>query len=163
MGKRAEAILTRVPEPVRELLDSWKFWVGVAYAGLAAVVVALFILFEQQSNETARRIAIQRSTAEASLSACVNGVKNAPVVAGFLDSHRAIITNSILATTAAIQASPANDPLLPVRQASITRLQKALRNVDELDELVANTTPTRARCDTLAATLGLPPPFPGRS
>lgn len=159
MGKRTEAILDRVPDRIREFLSDWHFWVGVAYVGLAIVSIWLYVLFEHQTNETARRIAIQRSAAQASLSSCVGAVRNAPVVAGFLDAHRAIITNSILATTAALQTGTADDPLRPIRKASLKRLEKALRNVDELDELVVNRTPTKASCDRLARSLGLAEPF----
>ena len=162
MPRYAERLLGHVPEGVLEALDSWKFWVAVAYAGLAGVLLGLYVLFENQSNETARRIAIQRSAAQASVSACVTSVKNAPLSRGFAEAHRALVANQILTTTAALQASPSSDPLYEVRLASLHRLEKAMANADKLIMVVKDTTPTKARCNAIAEGLGLPHPFKQR-
>lgn len=160
MGARAEAILSRVPDSVRERLDSMWFWVIVANMGAAFAIVLGFFLLQQQGAETAKRVATQRASAQASVTNCASNVRNAPVVAGFVEAHRSIITNSILTTTAALQVSPKNDPLHRVRIESLSRLERALRNADHLAELVAASTPTKADCNHLADGLAVPLPFP---
>lgn len=141
-------------------LDDWRFWVGVAYFGIAAVVLGLYVLFSRQTNETAKRVAIQRANAQAQVSQCANAVRNAPVVDGFAEAHHALIVNQILTTTAALQVAAPGDPLTKVRLASLRRLEVALTNANQLLDVVSNSTPTKAACNREAAMLGVPVPFP---
>lgn len=145
---------------IRRRLDDWRFWVGVAYFGLAAVVMGLYLLFGRQSAEAAKRAAIQRASALSEVSNCANSVKNAPVGRGFIATQRAIITNSILTTTAALQAEDANDPLRHVRLASLARLEAGRMNLNRLNAIFIATTPTKAKCNRLAVKLGIKLPFP---
>lgn len=150
-----------VSEPsVRHRLDNWRFWVGVAYFGLALVVFGLYVLFTRVSSEAARRAASQRSAAQAQVTQCVTGVKNAPFVHGFVESQRTLVTSQILATQAALAVSSTDDPLYSVRVESLGRLERALASVEKLSDLVSASTPTRAACNKLAGTVGVSIPFP---
>lgn len=140
----------------RVFLSDWHFWVGVAYFGLAAVVLALYILFGRTAREEASRAAAAKAASTAQVAQCFGGVKNAPVIAGFIRSHEAIIENGLIANRAAIAASP-GDPLNAIRQRSIDRLTAAKANADELRRLIKGTTPTKRACTVLAHKLGVDP------
>lgn len=139
---------------VRFALSDWRFWMGIAYFGLVSVVVGLFVLFNRTAREEALRTASAKSAAIAQVSQCFLGVRNAPVVEGFVDSHEAIIENGLLVNKASIAAAP-GDPLNPIRRKAIVRLTAAKNNADELKRLVESTTPTRRSCVVLAGKLGV--------
>ncbi len=150
-----------ISEPkIRRRLDSWRFWVGIAYFGIAAVVLGLVVAFSRVSSEAAKRAATQQAANQARVTQCAVAVRNAPIVAGFVDGQRAIIRNSILATIGALANTARTDPLYRVRLASLSRLQEALSNTNQLAGLVSATTPTMASCDRVAAALRVPLPFP---
>ncbi len=132
----------------------------VAYLGLALVGVGLFQLFASQSNEQARRVAIQRAAAQAQVTACGVLVKNGPIVDGFVKGQKAIIRNQILSTIGALAATPRADPLYEVRKESLRRLNEAFSNTTLLAGLVAATTPSRGDCNALARRLEVAIPFP---
>lgn len=149
--------MAKVERNVREFLSDWHVWVGIAYFGLAAVVVALYVLFGRTAHEEAIRAAASRSAASTQVGQCFTSVKNAPVAAGFIDAHEALINNSLLANQAALSVSPPDDPLRSVRVASIARLKRADANVKDLRRLIRESTPTEKKCVRLAHILGVDP------
>ena len=149
--------MTRIERSVREWLGDWQVWVGIAYFGLAAVVVALFVLFNRTAHEEAVRAATARSAAAAQVGQCFSSSKNGPVARGFFDAHKALIDNSIATTEAALRVAKPNDPLRQVRVQSLRRLFAAERNADQLEALIDRTTPTRQACMRLAARLNVNP------
>lgn len=135
---------------VRVRVDSWRFWVGVAYLGIVLTIVGLYIVYVKQSREETKRVAEARATAVQQVAGCFAGVKNAPVVAGFIAGERALIVNSIDGNRAALKIHGQPAELTRIRNASLVRLSAARRNVNKLAELIAKTTPTRKACVQLA-------------
>jgi hypothetical protein len=136
-------------------VDNWKFWSTVFGFALIGVIVFLFVLYGRTAREEADRVARTRSAAVQQVAACFLAVKNAPVVQGFLDSHKALIENGIDANEAFLRLdeSPA---LTQIRKDSLVRLRAAQANVAILDHLVAATTPTEKSCIKNAKATGVP-------
>lgn len=148
--------MAKLERSLRSFLSDWHVWVGIAYFGLAAVVVALYVLFGRTAHEEANRAASARSAASTQVGQCFVAVRNAPVVEGFLKSHEAIIDNGLLTNRALIRESP-GDPANPVRRSAIARLMEAAENAHQLSRLISATTPTRKSCLALAAQLHVDP------
>ena len=149
--------MARAERSLRTVMSDWKFWMGVAYFGLAAVIVSLFVLFNRTAHEEAVRAAAASSAAVTQVGQCFTAVKNAPVARGFIAAQEAIIDNGLIANRAALAASPKDDPLRQIRVRSIIRLQGAQKNVKDLRVLIAATTPTEKKCMHLAHILRVDP------
>lgn len=147
--------MTRIRRPVREVLSTWQFWTSIAYFGIAATIVALFVLFNRTAREDAIRVAAARSAAQSQVTQCMTSVKDAPVITGFIDSHEAIIDNGLLSNRAALKVTPSNSPLYKIRAQSIARLEKAKENANDLRQLIDKTTHTKSSCLRLARKLGV--------
>jgi len=127
----------------------------VAYFGIIAVLIWQISLSNRQAREEATRTATQQASAVTQVAQCFASVKNAPVVNGFIDAQEALITNSLLGNEAALAITPLNDPLRPIRVASIRRLRKADENVKDLRRLISESARTRAKCIKLASATGV--------
>lgn len=141
---------------VREFLSNWQVWVGIAYFGLAAVVVALFVLFNRTAHEEAVRAATARSAAQAQVSQCVASAKNGPLVRGFANGFRALVENQIETTQGALHVAKPHDPLIPVRERSLRRLFRAEGVAEGLVKIVDARTPSMKSCRVLARKLHVP-------
>lgn len=139
-------------ERAREFLSTLGFWVVVAYFGLAAVVVAVLVLFGRTAREEALRTASARSAASTQVGQCFTAAKNAPVTIGFIDAHEAVIDNGIQANRAALNLRP-QGRLAQVEKQSLIRLEDAKANADALRRLILRTTPTIDKCVDLAKRL----------
>lgn len=137
----------------RHFLDNWKLWVGIAYFGMATMVVALFFLNRDISREQAKSAAESRSQSVAAVNNCYEAIRNAPSVRGLLAAIELAPRNSIEANEAAIAASDPGDPLIAVRKASVVRSQKALATVQRSRRKYEKTIPSQAKCDALATKL----------
>lgn len=145
---------------VRQKLDDWRFWVGVAYFGLVAVVVALFFINRDISREQTREAAEQRASSVSQVSTCADAVRNAPDVEALIAAIRFNVSDRVAATKDAIRVAPEGDPLAKVRQESLVRLRNQLARIDRLTAGFRKSTPTRAKCNALARKVGVPIPFP---
>ena len=152
--------MTNYESSIRERLDNWRLWVGVAYFGLAAVVVALFFINRDISRQQADSAAKARSASATQVRSCVDAVRNKPDVDGLLDAIRFNIADRITVTVAANEAAAADDPLTNVRASSLTRLHDKLDKLDAFIAKVNDRTPTRSECNEMAVDLGLNKPFP---
>lgn len=138
---------------IRSQLDNWRFWVGVAYFGIALTVLGLYVLYSKQANESARRIAIQQATSQSQVTTCFNQVRNAPIIRGFVDGQKALIENNLITTIQSIEASGPKDPLYHIRLRAKLRLTRAESNIFKLEHLIDTTTPSKESCMKLAAKL----------
>lgn len=121
---------------VKGLLDSWQFWVGVAYIGLACVVVALWVNYSRVSNEQVQteRVAAARhadiiANAEAQYQQCVKSIPALTRINRFLhgvqDEHQTLLLNSL----ASHAATPKDTAIWHAQLANIRRLRRASREV----------------------------------
>lgn len=146
--------------PLRERLDNWRLWVGVAYFGLAAVVVSLFFLNRDISQQQAESAAKARSAAATQVRSCADAVRNKPDVDGLLDAIRFNIADRITVNVAANKAAAPDDPLVGVRQSSLDRLHQKLDALDAFIAKVDKRTPTKRECNQMAVRLDVAKPFP---
>lgn len=136
----------------RVLLDSWQFWVGVAYVGLACVVVALWVNYSRVSREQVQteRVSAARhadivANAEAQYQQCVKSIPALIRINRFLhgvqDEHRILLVNSL----ASHQATPKDTALWKAQLVNIRRLRRASEEVQGVHFPV----PTRKSCVAL--------------
>jgi hypothetical protein len=143
----------RLEPRLRELMSDWRFWMGVAYFGLSAVVIALFILFNRTAREEAARAASNNAASSTQVGQCFTQVKTLPLTRGFVAGQEAIVDDSLISTRAALNAAPANDPLHLIRVHALLRLERAKVATDRLRRLIEKETPTRKQCLRLARKL----------
>lgn len=139
----------KIEREARTILDSWQFWVGVAYFGLAGCVVALFLLYSDQSKDDASRAAAD----SARVIECRQQVETAPAVIELVNSIELIVTNQIAATVDAIMAQPGNVTLNASRRQSVERMRVARTRVQEFRDRYTKSRPTSEYCDKLARQL----------
>lgn len=140
----------------RNFLDDWRVWMGIAYLGLALLIVWLFFLNRDIAREQAARAATSRATAVTSLDNCYRMVDNNPDLLAIIDAVALTAQNSITSSLAALAIDP-HGQLAPVRRASIKRSQMALAAASKFRSQILRTTPTEERCRALAERLGLVP------
>lgn len=140
-------------ERTRHVLDNWKFWIGVAYVGLAATVVALFVLFSRTAHEEAVRVSQQRTARQAQVTSCVSSARAAPAIQAILTAIESLAKNSIIASDQALAVESSGDPLRPIRLASRRRAIRARDSVRSFRQRFVAGTPTLKRCATLARQL----------
>lgn len=140
-----------------------------------AVIVAVSLAlsawtFVRQSQAATVRTADEKARSITQVGQCFQQVKNTPQVLqilGLVNTQGQLIdtlaTNSIIANTEAIKASP-GDPLNPVRRDSLRRLQPARDQLragrPALTAFILRTAenaPTKKSCNDLAASLGVDP------
>ncbi len=107
---------------VRRRLDDGRLWIGIAYFGLAFVVVWLYVV----NGRTVKEQAIRKATAQANYARCLAGI---PVRRKINDEFKAaeIVGTVILMNTAALLAtySPGT-PLYAQQVINVARLKEAL-------------------------------------
>lgn len=149
----------------RVQLDSWRFWIGVAYAGIVLLFVCILVLFSKQINSQARereRAAadVAAATAQAKIAnaaqvgSCVTAWRTAPNVLRILDLLDVLASNSIIANTAALQQDPGS-PLTDVRKASLRRLAPAPGTIRVFRDATLKDKRTLTECRALAKKLGV--------
>lgn len=137
-------------DKTRRRLDTWHFWVGVAYVGLALVAIWLLVTYLQTGRNTSSRRADERAQQISAVTACFTAVANAPLAKGFIDGQGAIIQNGIDSNKAILEADHLSAKQKKIRVDSLARLDQAKLNNDELQRLIVQTTPTRKACVQLA-------------
>lgn len=138
--------------------DRWQPWMVICYFALAAMIVVLFILFSRTAHEAAAREATQKAANTAQVTQCYAAVRNFPAVNGFIDAQQALISNSLIATTATLRLTDPSSSLYKVRQGSLRRLRADRAKIDALEALIRKNTPTQKQCARLAAMLKVPAP-----
>jgi hypothetical protein len=136
----------------RVKLDSWRFWIGVAYFGLVLLFVCILVLFSKQSDANARERTKLATANSASVGACVSAWRSAPNVLRILDLLDVLAYNSIKANRAAIEQDPMS-PLTPIRRASLKRLAPAPQTIEVFRRGTKKDQKTLAECKMLAAKL----------
>lgn len=146
----------RVVRQMRPTLDTFNFWVGIAYFGLAALVVALYFV-NQSTQRSVTRQAQDEAAHSAEIVANANGryqqcVGSIPTLSKFnafiegtQEGWHILITNS--RTNLAISPNPA---VYKQRAANLARIVKASRKIDQPKKFPI---PTQAKCRELRSSL----------
>lgn len=146
----------------RAVLDSWQFWMGVAYFGLVLVVVALYfqngrIDNAQRRADRAETLHLASVTAEAS-SAYTQCVLSIPTlqkvdtfVRGVQELHQTLLTNARLAH----QATPPGTAAYRVQASNLIRLRHSADAVKGLTFHVPTVKECRHRRDAILAQIVL--------
>lgn len=153
---------------LRELLDSWRFWAGVAFCVTALLVIYSVGLYSAYSKsdkalttsqkQEAIRLAQERTVHINTVTDCFATVKSQPIIDGFFEGQKEIIRNQIKTTQDSLNATPATDPLNDVRIRSLKRLSIAQKNGKKLAALIAKRRKTKAQCLDLAVLYNVPVP-----
>ncbi len=139
-------------DSVRDHLDDWKFWMGVAYFGLVCVTVALWVGYGRlaadqirTANVVAERHADIIANADAQYQQCVQSIPTLTrvntFVRGVQDLHKILLENSI----ASHAATPPGSALYAQQIINIKRLERTVREVQKVGFPV----PTHAQCGAL--------------
>ncbi len=133
-------------EGVRRLLDSWQFWVGIAYFGLACVVVALWVNFGRVATDqrrTAIVVAERGADIEAQYQVCLRSI---PVLAQFNRFVKGVQSVDSALLRNSIASHEATDPASALYQAQIANIAR-LRSA--LGDTIGLTLPTvnRQACE----------------
>lgn len=157
MGRKLDRALSRVPARWRDRFDSWPFWVGIAYFGLAMVIVGLFYLNNnnqrastRQAKDEAIRIAVVKAQAIAATGRCKASVPLLKEVNAHVAGVREYVDAQIRNSEAALNATLPSDPLYTVRVEALARSKLAQKKIDSLDALPI---PTTAQCDAQGAAI----------
>jgi hypothetical protein len=130
------------------LLDSWQFWVGVAYFGLALVVIALWVNYDRVSADQKRTAIITAERIADTQSQYVECVKSIPLlkrVNTFFDGEHLLGQTLIKNSIANHQATPPGTPLYRAQIANLERLRKSLSETTNVHISV----PTKKQCNLL--------------
>jgi len=129
-----KVILRRMPERWRDRLDSWQFWVGVAYFGLACCVVGLYFVNSRTQREEAIRISTARAAAQAQERRCIESRPVLMKVNRFFEGSQDLAATLVENSQANLAATPIDDPLRPTRVKNLRRLAAAYRKVLDVDD-----------------------------
>lgn len=143
-------LLARVPERWRDILDSWQFWIGVAFFVLALVVVWLFVLNQRTTRTEAAAAAEravlaerQRAAANSNYAACIVSIPQLTRISrhlgGVNDLADVLLTNS----REIARATPKNEPAYRTRIANLARLETAAAKIAAIKALPV---PTVKQC-----------------
>lgn len=144
-------------------MDSWRFWMMAAFAGIVLLFICVLVLFAKQQNANARergrtQVAKSEAVAQAKIAnsnqvgACVAAWRSAPNVLRILDVLDVLAGNSIIANQQALQQDPGS-PLTPIRKASLRRLQPAPRTIEAFRGAVKKDQRSLGECRALARKL----------
>ena len=122
-------------DSIRVRLSHWGPWMIVAYAGLGALIVALFVV----NSNTIKSDAAKAAAVSRCLSSRPTLLKFQKHIQGVYELSTVLDTNSrnVLAET------PKNDPQYHVRKANLARLLKAHQKIGALPTFHV---PTKAEC-----------------
>lgn len=149
-------VVRRFARQLRPTLDSFDFWVAVAYFGLVALMVGLFFVnqntqhaLSRQAKDEATHAAEIGANAQSQYHLCVSSIPTLRKINAFIDGQRvtaaALVTNS----KANLAATQKNDPLYELRVRNLHRLQRAERAA----AVVKFPIPTAAQCAALRRSL----------
>lgn len=142
----------KVESRVRKYLDSWRFWMGVAYFGLAMCMLALYVLFATQADERAARLAQQRALNTSQVSQCLQSLDSGPAIRAITASLEETTRNAIITTEDLLARAPVGE-VAAIRRASLVKLRQSLVGIREFDSRIVETTPTLQECRGLAERL----------
>lgn len=144
--------MKRLRQQLRPTMDTFNFWVGIAYFGLVAVVVALYFLNQNTAANIRRTAADEathaaeiRSSAESRYSECLNSIPVLVKINRFIEGERIVDGALVENSEANLAATPSGSALYATRVANLRRLRAAKAAAFEVKFPV----PTRAACAAL--------------
>lgn len=141
---------------IRTRLDTWKFWVGVAYVGLIAVIVALFVIQRDLANEQARRTAAERAAAVGQVQQCRAQAESRPQLLSLVRAIRLNAANSATSLRGLLRLNPTG-PSAELRRASLARARRSVNAADAFTRRLRENMPTDRECRALARRLHVAP------
>lgn len=139
----------------RVRLDSWRFWMVVAYVGLAIILGCVIYLFSKQSQDESDRRAAAKVANTAQVTSCISSYRQAPNTLRVLDLLDVLADNSIQANEEALKADPTG-PLAQIRKNSLLRLKPAVPTIRLFRETTILNQRTLKQCQELAFKLDVP-------
>jgi hypothetical protein len=141
---------------LRERLDNWKLWVGIAYFGLSAVVVALFFVNQSTqrtlNNQTKEQVTHRAeivANANSRFSQCRASIPELSEINRFVDGVQTVEEALVKNSAASVAATKTTDPQYKTRVKNLQRLRAAKQATSHVRFPV----PTLSECATLKAQL----------
>lgn len=138
----------------RVKLDSWRFWISVAFAGIVVLFGCVIYLVSVKFSEDADRRTQAALANTTQVTSCITSARSSPQILKLLDFLDVIANNSIAANTAALKAQPTG-PLVKVRQDSLRRLKPALPTIKAFRDGTTAGQRTIESCKALAKQLNV--------
>lgn len=144
----------RVEHRLRHLLDSVWFWLGVAYLGLVAAMISLFMVSLRTGHLETQHLAQQQAARTAQVENCFDNAGRLGGINAILTGIEVIALNQIENLQTALAVNPRGPEAL-IWRISLTRAKQAMAAARDFRATNAATTPTRQECRQLAADLGI--------
>lgn len=133
----------------RKYLSDWRTWIGIAYFGLVAVVVALGV-YNSRLNDNIRETARISAARDAEIrmntvtrrQQCLQSIPSLKKINMFLEGVRNAHEVLLINAKAALDQTSPSDRLYRLRKESLERLKKASADV----EIPAFPVPTKKKC-----------------
>lgn len=144
---------------VRRFLDDWRFWMVIAFVGLAGTVVGLVVTFNQNAQDRAAREAASRANDNNDVNTCFNRATAAPTTARILGIFEDFIDQRLIEVQTMIDITPSNNVvrLLQLNQ-SRRRYERSKEDVQGYIVFTRENAPTLKECRILAEKLDVPIP-----
>lgn len=146
----------RIARQMRPTLDTFNFWVGVAYFGLVAVVIALFFVNQatqktvtRQAQVAAAHTAEIAATAKSRYQQCVTSIPTLNRINRFFAGVRIVNETLLENSAAALAVTAKSDPQYRTRVKNFHRLQRAAASA----QIPKFPVPTPAKCRALRDSL----------
>lgn len=136
----------------RAKLDSWRFWISIAFAGIAILTIGMIYLVSVKFSQDADRRAQLKISNSTQVVTCITAARSTPNVLRFLDLISVLTNNSIAANRAALAADP-RGPLSVIRRDSLRRLRPAVPTIRLFRNATIKARRTIPECRALARKL----------
>ncbi len=120
---------------LRRRVDTWHFWVGIAYFAIVAVIVALWVNYNQVSRDqsrTAQLVAARHAdvvaNADAQYIQCVKSIPTLTRINLFLNGVQSV-DGVLLKNSLAVHSVTPAGPTFQAQIKNIARLRRALHDV----------------------------------
>lgn len=141
----------------RKFFSSYQFWIGIAYFGLVLTFVLAMLSFQKANEQEAEVIAQREARNAERVSSCYQRYAEAPATRRFIVAQIAIAENQRNALQLNIALMP-DDPRRYGPKGwivSLGRIDAAIADLEGFIRRSRTTSPTRAKCDALADSLGV--------
>lgn len=136
----------------RRRLDSWRFWISVAFAGIVILFGCVIYLVSNKFSEDADRRTQAALANTTQVASCITSARSAPNVLHLLDFLDVLANNSIISNESALKAQPTG-PLVKTRKDSLRRLRPALPTIEAFRLATERGQRTISDCKALASKL----------
>lgn len=120
----------RDKHPFRSFIDSWQFWVGVAYFGLVILTIFLYVNYSNEAADAAAR----KADANNRVAECIASIPELQRTNDFVKGAELVGEVLLANSIASHLATPAGSELYRTQQKNIDHLKHALKTQQEIQQ-----------------------------